>query len=206
MIDDYATKQATYDEQNSKLTELLVSDPSAAEFIQRWVETGDPRTALVEIFGDDLGMSEEGREGFKEQLDTWRARRDESRAADEAAESNYKTKSLPALDAWGDAKGLTLEQKRDVMVKLIEIAARGAFDGTYTEDDFNMVWNAMNHDSDVDAARQEGEVNGRNARIAAARRDRNVAGTLPPAPTGRQGGSVTERPPQTSNSPWAGIK
>ena len=204
MLDDYATKQKAYDENNARLVTLLRTDPDAAEFVQRWVETGDPRTALVEIFGDDLGMSEEGRKGFKDQLDSWRKRRDESEAADLAASSNYHDKSLPALDAWGDKKGLSLEQKRDVMVRLIDLAARGAFDGIYTEDDFNMVWNAMNHDNDVASARAQGEVEGRNARIAARRRDRSMAGSMPPTAIGGQG-AVASEPQPKKRSFWGEV-
>lgn len=207
MLEDYATRQVAYDENNDKLRNLLMSDPESAEFLMRWVETGDPRTALVEIFGDDLGMSEEARQNFPGQLEAWRKRRDESNEQDGIAQSNYKTKSLPALKEWGDANGLTLEQQRDVMLKLMDIAARGAFDGIYTDEDFALAWNAINHDTDVAAARAEGEVAGRNERIAAARRDRNAAGAMPPAPVGGQGGATRERrPAPQNNSPWAGIR
>ena len=204
MLEDFSSRQAVYDENDNKLKNLLVSDPSSAEFIQRWVETGDPRTALVETFGDELGMSEESAAGFKDQLDSWRKRRDESEAADLAASSNYHDKSLPALDAWGDKKGLSLEQKRDVMVRLIDLAARGAFDGIYTEDDFNMVWNAMNHDNDVASARAQGEVEGRNARIAARRRDRSMAGSMPPTAIGGQG-AVASEPQPKKRSFWGEV-
>lgn len=196
MLEDYATRQATYDENNARLSELLRNDPTAAEFLQKWIDTGDPRTALVEIFGDDLGMSEEGRKGFQDQLASWRRRRDESKAADEKAESNYNDVSLPALEEWGNKKGLSIEQKRDVMIKLIDIAVRGAFEGLYTEEDFEMAWNGINHDTDVAAAREEGQVAGRNERIAAARRDRSTAGSMPPASAMRQGGSAVESKPK----------
>lgn len=202
MLEGYATRQATYDENNKRLSELLMSDPSAAEFLQKWVETGDPRSALVDTFGDDLGMSEEASANFKGQLDDWRKRRDESVAADAAAESNYREKSIPALEEWGNAKGLSMEQKRDVMLKLIDIAVRGVFEGMYTAEDFDLAWNAINHDEDVAAARAEGEVAGRNERIAAARRDRNAAGTMPPAPVGGQGGRTRERQPKGERDIW----
>ena len=202
MLEDYATRQAEYDEKNGRLRDLLLTDPSAGEFVQKWIETGDPRTALVETFGDDLGMTDEGKKGFKDQLTSWRQRRDESKAADQQAESNYYDKSLPALDEWGDAKGLTLEQKRDVMVKLIDIAVRGAFDGLYTAEDFDLAWNAINHDNDVAAAREEGEVAGRNQRIAASRRERATASNMPPAPVGGQGGRVQQPQPAKKRSFW----
>lgn len=197
MLTDYSTKQAAYDENNSKLRDLLISDPSAAEFIQKWVETGDPRTALVEIFGDDLGMSEESRGRFKDQLTSWRERKSANDALEAEAETNWQN-SLTALDEWGNGKGLSLEQKRDVMLRLLAIAFNG-MENKYGVEDFDLALNAINHDTDVATAREEGEVAGRNAKIAAARRDRVAAGSMPPAPAGRQGGAMGEpKPPKKS--------
>lgn len=194
MLTDLSNRQATYDENNSKLSELLMSDPSAAEFIQKWVETGDPRTALVEQFGEELGIAEERRAEFKNQLDGWRERKAANDALEAEAEANWQ-QSLAALEEWGNAKGLSLEQKRDVMLRLLAITFNG-MENKYGPEDFDLAYNAINHDSDVAAARVEGEVAGRNERIAAARRDRTAAAAMPPAPTGRQGGSMQEPKPQ----------
>lgn len=205
MLEDYASKQKTYDENNSRLTELLMTDPSAAEFIQKWVDTGDPRTALVETFGDDLGISEEAQGQFKAQLDGWRERKAANDALEAEAENNWQA-SLTALDEWGNAKGLDIEQKRDVMLRLLAITFNG-MENKYAAEDFDLAYNAINHDTDVAAAREEGEVAGRNAKIEAARRDRTMAEAMPPAAIGGQGGSTAERRPRRENqSPWAGIK
>ena len=88
-----------------------------------------------------------------------------------------------------------MEQKRDVMLRLLAIAFNG-MENKYSTEDFDLALNAINHDSDVATARQEGEVAGRNERIAAARRDRTAAGNMPPAPTGRQGGAMSEPRPK----------
>lgn len=205
MLTDYTTRQATYDENNSRLSELLVSDPSAAEFIQKWVETGDPRTALVDTFGDELGMSEESRANFKTELDGWRERKSANDALEAEAEANWQN-SLTALEEWGNSKGLSLEEKRDVMLRLLSITFNG-MENKYAAEDFDMAYNAIHHDTDVAAAREEGEVAGRNARIAAARRDRVAAGSMPPVGNGGQGGIAVERRPKSNpDNPWAGIK
>lgn len=203
MLQEYTTNQETYDANDNRLKELLLSDPDSAEFIQKWVETGDPRTALVEIFGDDLGMSEEAQSQFRGQLDSWRERKAQSDALNAEAESNWQ-KSLSDLEEWGNGRGLSLEQKRDVMLRLLAITFNG-MENKYNTEDFDLALNAINHDTDVAAAREEGEVAGRNARISAARRDRAAAGNMPPAPTGRQGGAMSEPKPQR-RSPWAGIR
>ena len=205
MLEDYATKQQQYDENNSRLSELLMSDPSSAEFLQNWMETRDPRTALINTFGDELGISEEGRKNFKGQLDKWRERKAANDALIAESWNNWQN-SLSQLEEWGNAKGLTLEQKRDVMLRLLAITFNGE-ENKYGVDDFDLVWNGMSHDTDVTAARAEGEVAGRNAKIAAARRDRNVAGAMPPSANGGQGGTTREKTPQNEDaSPWAGVR
>jgi len=200
MLMDYATRQATYDENNARLSELLLSDPQAAEFVQKWVETGDPRTALVEQFGEELGISEERRAEFKNQLDGWRERKAANDALEAEAEANWQ-QSLSALEEWGNAKGLSLEDKRDVMIRLLTITFNG-MENKYTAEDFDLAYNAIHHDSDVAQARAAGEVQGRNERIAAARRDRAAAGAMPPAPIGGQGGRTVERRPAPEGDIW----
>lgn len=193
---DLSTRQKTYDEKNAKLRELLMQDPSSAEFIQRWQETGDPRTALVEMFGDELGLSEEAREKFKGNLDTWKERKAANDALEAEAEANWQA-SLEALDKWGETKGLSLKDKRDVMLRLMAITFNGV-ENKYGEEDFALAYNALHYDTDVENARKEGEVEGRNAKITAARRDRVAASNMPPAPTGRMGGVVSTAPKKRS--------
>ena len=205
MLEEYATRQTEYDEKNARLVDLLATDPGSAEFVQRWVETGDPRAALVETFGDDLGISEEKAAEFSGQLESWRERKRENDALNEEAESNWQ-KSLSDLESWGDGKGLSLEQKRDVMLRLLSITFNGMVN-KYGAEDFDLALNAINHDADVESALREGEVKGRNTRIAAARRDRAAAGAMPPALPGGQGARVREKAPVTENaSPWAGVR
>ena len=203
MLTDFSTRQKTYDENNRRLAELMISDPSAAEFVQRWLDTGDPRTALVETFGDELGMSEEGQSKFKDQLTGWRERKSANDALEAEAENNWQN-SLAALKEWGDAKGLTLEQQRDVMLRLLSITFNG-MENKYGPEDFDMAYNAINHDSDVAAARAEGEVTGRNEKIAATRRARTVAANNMPPSAGRQGGSMGEPQPPKRKSFWGEV-
>lgn len=204
-LEELVSQKATYDENNNRLTGLLVSDPSAAEFIQKWIDGGDPRTAIVETFGDDLGMNEESQGRFKEQLEGWRARKAENDKLNEEADANWQA-SLSALEEWGNAKGLDIDKKRDVMLRLLSITFNG-MENKYGAEDFDLAYNAINHDTDVAAARAEGEVAGRNAKINAARRDRSVAGAMPPSSTGGQGGTTIERKPKfDEDNPFKGIK
>lgn len=205
MLDDYSRRQAVYDENDNKLKSLLTSDPSSAEFIQRWVETGDPRTALVETFGEELGIAEEKAAEFGDQLARWRERKAANDALEAEAQANW-LESLAAMEEWGNANGLSLEQKRDIMARLLAVVSTGIVN-KYGPDDFEMAWHSMNYDSAVAEARAAGEVAGRNERIAAERRVRSAAEALPPAAAGRQGGRTPERrPAPEQRSVWADVK
>lgn len=203
-VESLQSEQAAMTEKNNKLRDLLLNDPAAAEVMQVWLETGDPRAALARTFGDDLGMSDEAKDKFQSDLADWRAKRDASAEEDKEAKANY-LKSLDDLKAWGESKGLSLEQQRDIMVRLLGIAISGFCEGKYTTDDFDMVYNSMNHATDVENARKEGEVEGRNARIAAERRD-NKPTALPTA-TGLGGAKMPEKKPSNKpKSAFAGIR
>lgn len=206
-VEELQSGKAAYDEKNGKLRALLLNDPYVADVMQDWIETGDPRAALVKTFGDDLGMSDEAKETFKGELAGWRERKAASDEADKVAKENY-LQSLASLKEWGDAKGLTLEQQRDIMVKLLTIAINGFCEEKYSVEDFEMVNNAINHNADVEAARQEGEVKGRNEKIAAQRKTAGKAAGMIPTAVGLGGGRTAEPRPAApaSNSPWAGIR
>ena len=196
--------RAESSEKNAALKKLLLESPDMAEFVQRWVDTGDPQAAFVEMYGDQFGISDEGREAYKGQIEDWRKRKADNDALEAEAPKNWE-ESLGKLKSWGDAKGLSAQQQTDVMVRLLSIVFNG-MENKYNEDDFNLAWNAINHDADVAAARHEGEVAGKNARAEAKRHERAFAGTMPPAAAGGQAGGVKERQPaQEDDNPFHGI-
>ena len=204
-LDELSSNQDTYTAKNKALSDLFYGDPLSAEFVQKWIETGDPRTALVETFGDDLKdlASEEGRSQFPEALKSWRDRRAENDSLNAEAEANW-SKSLEDLESWGNEKGLTNEQKVNVMIRLVGVAANGIVN-KYEPADFEMAWKEMNYDTDMNNARQEGEVAGRNAKIDENRKRRQAAGMMPPTLNG-QGAHVEERKPVAPQSVWSQIK
>lgn len=205
IIEGYATQQAEMDEKNSRLVELLKTDPDSVDVFLDWMDNGDFRSAIVNVFGDELGISEEAGQKFKEGLEGWREKRQAAATLEEESRANWEN-SLAELSKWGDAKGLSVEQMRDVMLRLLAITYSG-MENKYTADDFDLAFNAQNYSNDVAAARQAGEVAGRNARMAETRRERAGAGGMPPVAAGSQGGFTRERAPKReSDSPWAGVK
>jgi len=192
---------------NDELVRIVDTDPKAGPFLQRWVESGDPRSALVEVFGDDLASlaTEEGRGQFQEQLAGWREKKAAEEKLNEESEANW-TRTLETLDAWGNAKGLTDEQKSQIILRLIDIAV-GGMTNSYQEKDFEMAYKDSEFDNAVSAAKKEGEIIGRNESIKAARRERSATGALPPSLGGGQGMRIpADKPKPVDNNPWHGLE
>lgn len=188
---------------NAALNKLLFSDPRASEFVNLWVETGDPFSAIATIFGDEVDLkSEEGRTRYKNELDAFNARREADNKLNQEAEANWNA-SLDALDAWGNAKNLSDEEKVNIMLCLVGITANGTVN-KYDEDAFEMAYRSNMFDKAVSDARHEGEVTGRNARIDENKRARRSMQVMPPSLSGQ--GMQMRQKPDESNNPWAGIK
>lgn len=204
-LDGLTKSKDEYSAKNKALADLFYSDPLSAEFVQKWMETGDPRTALVETFGDDLKdlATDEGLGRFPEALNSWRSRKSESDKLNEEADANWN-KTLEDLEAWGNEKGLSVDQKVSVVTRLFDITAGGLMK-KFEPEDFEMVWKVMNYDASISNARQEGEVAGRNAKIDENRKRRQAVAAMPPALNG-QGMRTEESRPTAPASPWAGIK
>lgn len=187
MLEELTAKNEESKAKNEALNELFYSDPMASEFIQKWIQSGDPRAALVDTFGDDLSelSTEEGRNKFSKNLSSWREKKAESDKLNAEAEANW-AKTLEDLEAWGNEKGITNDQKVQVILRLVGIAANGLMN-KYEPADFDMAYKEMNFDAAVSSARHEGEVNGRNAKIAETRKRRQEAETMPPSLNGQGG-------------------
>ena len=191
-----------YQDKSQTLSRMLREDPQVGEFVSLWVETGDPRGALVQTFGDELeGIStEEGREKFQQQLTDWRARRDESRRIEEERDTKWQA-SLDALDKWGDANGLDNDQKAQIMAKLLDVAAGGLMN-EFGDEDFEFARKGLNYDADVETARSEGVVAGRNEKIEAQRLERGTANAMAPALAGGKGIRTTPEKVEKPYNAW----
>lgn len=200
-LDEYANYQG----KNKELHELLMGDPRSIAFVTKWMESGDPRAALVEVFGDDLSelATEEGRGQFSENLKVWREKRDADDKLDQEAAANLEV-TFNELDSWRQSKGLSEEEAVEVFMRLSAVAMGGLMN-KYSADDFDMAYKAMRFDNAVSDARREGEVAGRNARIEENKARRKAIGSMPPTLSG-QGVRVEERKPKKAESVWAGVE
>lgn len=205
MLSESDTQMAEDASKNAALVEMFRTSPECGEFLTEWVRSGNPAGALVKVFGDRLDnlSTEEGRAAFSEEYTSWRNKVDENNKKNSEAEANWQ-KSLEDLDQWGNDKGLNDEQKSQNIIRLMDIVNDGIMN-IYKPEDFDMVLKETNFNTAVETARREGEVAGRNEKIAQNRRNRNAVSSMPPTLSG-QGLRGEEKKPSKPESVWAGIK
>lgn len=198
MFGEYETRENEYNTNSQRLNDLFASDPRVATMFLKWAEGGNIMEHLIEEFGDeflDALSSDEGKQKFLDAQSRWLDRVNKNKAADEEAQANFQ-KSIEDLNAFQQEHNLTDEEAIAVFDKIHKIGA-DMVRGIYTAESFQLALDAINHDNDVNSARAEGELAGRNAKITEKMRNGNdLQRNLPPS-LGGQGASAGERKPKS---------
>lgn len=193
-LEAYDAEIEGYRANDRQIKELFNSDPRSGRFLVSWAAGGgNPIQYLLDIFGPDLVEaleSEEGRAKVVESTNKWLERKAAEEAGEAERMANYEA-SINELVAFAEEKGLSDEQAAEVWGKVNQIGF-DVIEGKYSRESYEMVYNAMNYTSDVETARKEGEVAGRNARIEERLATVDRPSEMPPA-VGGQGAGVPEK-------------
>lgn len=204
-VNDLTAQQDTYRQNTDRLTALFNNSPRSMVFLNTLASTGNPSEAIYKAYGKEAydafrdGDASEFIANIEAEDAKMRAE-NEQLEAEKAA--NLKA-SFADLDAWGDEKGLDEDGKVQVFMRFYDILS-DALMGKYSRDLFEMGWKADNYDADVENARREGEVTGRNAKINERAVRRREQSALPPTLNG-QGVRANETPvqkPTTEGDFW----
>lgn len=197
--DEYDSQLSGYKERESKLTDMFTRDPQSAQFITDMAQGKDPWASLINRIGidgvkemlDDPAKMEEFSKSNKEYVD----RMTKQKGLEEEWEKNMKT-TLSMLEQKQQELSLTDEQI-DQAADLIKEITNDAVIGIIKPQTIDMVLKAINHDADIAAASEEGEIRGKNAKAEAKLRKPKRGDGTPtlagannaPAPS-RQKGSI----------------
>lgn len=191
-------------EKTSALTELLNNNSRSAIFLNALAESGDPAAAIYKAYGRDAYESFQS--GNASELIASIEAEDEKRRVEneefEKAKADNLSASFEGLDQFMKDKGLT----EDEAIEFFTLAhgfACDAVEGKYSTEFFDMIYKAKRYEADVENARKEGEVTGRNAKFDEMKRKRQMASAMPPQMSG-QGVRTEERKPadRTNTNPW----
>lgn len=164
--DEYDSQLSGYKERESKLTDMFTRDPQSAQFITDMAQGKDPWASLINRIGidgvkemlDDPAKMEEFSKSNKEYVD----RMAKQKGLEEEWEKNMKT-TLSMLEQKQQELSLTYEQI-DQAADLIKEITNDAVIGIIKPETIDMVLKAINHDADIAAASEEGEIRGKNAK------------------------------------------
>lgn len=167
--DNYDNELSGYKERENKLTDMFAKDPRSAQFITDMAQGKDPWSSLINRIGidgvkemlEDPSKMEEYSANNKEYID----RIAKQKGLEEEWEKNMRA-TLAMLEQKQQELGLTDEQI-DAVADMIKEITNDAVIGIIKPDTVDMALKALNHDTDMIAAGEEGEIRGKNAKIEA---------------------------------------
>lgn len=168
--DDYDEYENTLKEKTdaeNKLTNMFSQYPHSARFISDMASGVNPWVAMVEQLGMDGITDIFENPKYKEELAKAQEEHVKRLTKANDLEKEYQTNltaSLEMLRQAQEEQGLTDEQI-DQAVDLLMAIANDAIIGKFTRESFDMALKALNHDADIESAREEGAIEGRNTKI-----------------------------------------
>lgn len=179
--DQYEQELDGYRGREKTLSDMFAADPRSAQFLTDMHNGQDPVLGLVRNFGteikdvlDDPEMQEKIAEANKEYVE----RIARSKALDEEYERNLE-QTIATLREFQKARGMSDERVDEVMGFLLGVVRDGVM-GKFSAETLDMACKALDYESDVAAAGEEGEVAGRNAKITEQlRKSKKGDGTSP---------------------------
>lgn len=193
--DEYEKELDSYKSREKALSDMFAADPRSAQLLTNMHNGEDPVIGLVRNFGveikdvlDDPEMQDKIAEANKEFIE----RAAKSKQLDDEYEKNLEA-SLETLRAYQAEKGMSDEQIDAAVEYLLGIISDGVM-GKFSRETMDMACKALNYDADVAAAGEEGEIAGRNAKIAETlRKNKKGDGTAPLGGKNGRGYNSSER-------------
>lgn len=197
--DQYDNELSGYKERESKLTNMFTSDPRSAQFITDMAQGKDPWVSLINRIGID-GVKEilddpDKMDDFAASNKEYVERMAKQKGLEEEWEKNMAA-TLSMFEQMQKERGLSDEQI-DAVADWVKEVANDALVGRIKPETVEMALKALNHDADIAAASEEGEIRGKNAKAEAQLRKPKRGDGTPtlagannaPAPS-RQKGSI----------------
>lgn len=167
--DEYDKELSDYREKESQLSEIFNRDPRSAQFITDVAQGKDPWTTLINRIGID-GVKEmlddpEKMDAFAASNKEYVERIAKEKGLEDEWQKNMKA-TLAMLEQKQQELGLTDEQI-DQAADWIRDVTNDAVIGIIRPETIDMALKAINHDADIAAAGEEGEIRGKNTKVEA---------------------------------------
>lgn len=165
--DDYDNQINQYKDREGRLTDMFSKDPRSAQFIADMAKGKDPWIAVIERLGID-GVTElindpEKQTQYAEANKKYIERLAKEKTLDEEYKKNL-SESMDLLEKIQKQQQIP-DEVMDSAMELMTRTCNEVLMGKFTEETVNMALNSVNYTADMENARAEGMVAGRNAKI-----------------------------------------
>lgn len=195
--DQYEQDLSDYKDREKTISDMFAADPRSAQFLADMHNGQDPYVGLVKNFGvniEDVLHDPEMQQQIAEANKEYVERVAKSRQLDEEYEKNMDA-SLETLRQFQEERGMS-DELIDAVVDSVLTVVRDGVMGKFSKETLAMFVNAINHDSDVASASEEGRVAGRNDKIVEGLRKRDKGDGTAPL-NGKNGGAPGKQKSQS---------
>ncbi|MBQ2979869.1 MAG: hypothetical protein IJE18_07155 [Bacteroidaceae bacterium] len=167
MMTERDSERETMNGKLNELSEVFKRSPQAASFFIDMMEGKGLYESLGRNFGDDLMTAINGDDAVRAEFDKglaeWQNEATARREREEAFKSNSDA-AMSEYEAWLAEQGYSPEDREELERDILAVSE--AMNGGKFMDFIKALHRSRRYDSDIENARAEGEIRGRNARIA----------------------------------------
>lgn len=204
ILDELSKKGGAYDEMTQKLIAQFNRDPEEAEAFLEYLDGKPWAAALRRHKGDEVFNMKEGDEGWEDYVKAGKEREAQHAKNREALETYMRNAndSDVAMKEFLAESGLDEEGSKS-FTELVTSIINDMSAGKVSKDTLSLLKRAVDYDKDMDGAREQGRVEGRNEKIEAEKKRMKGSG-LPNANAGGSASEEVENTPANDTANWLG--
>lgn len=183
LIEDYQKGKLSQKEMeaaNAKIYEMIGDNPALSDLLTKIAQGVPFEVALAEVVNLEELMPQEGEPNFEQYqgaVEARRARTAEINTHKERLVANQEQSKVTVEKFFAD-NGVE-EQEQDRFVEFVDEGVQGLFEGRVGEDFLKRMYQAFRYDEDVNSAKEQGEIEGRNANIETKRTSKGATDGIP---------------------------
>lgn len=205
LLEDYKKgklSQKEMEEANAKIYEMIGDNPVLSDLLAKIAQGVPFEVALAEVVNLEELMPQEGEpnfEKYQQAVEARRARVSEIQGRKEKLDANQE-QSKVTVEKFFAENGVE-EEEQSRFVEFVDEGVQGLFEGRVGEDFLRRMYQAFRYDEDVVAAKEQGEIEGRNANIETKRTSKGATDGIPDS----GGGVVAQEPKSERKAVFAGL-
>lgn len=205
MLDELEGKAGQYDQMSEKMSARFNKNPEEAEAFLAYLD-GTPLTSAIRRYmGDEALMMKEGDEGWEDYQKAGKEREEQfasNRAALDQFMQNAKDSDVTMADFIKEAE--LDEEGAQNFKDLVVSIANDISAGKITKDTLMLLQRATNYDKDIEGAREQGRVEGRNEKIEVEKKRMKGSGLPDVSAGGNAQEEVVETKQKSPTAAWLG--